>query len=208
MRQPAIRPLQTTEIPGPAGLLQARLSPGHTDTWAILCHPHPLYGGSMDDAVLDIARTRFEATGGGTLAFNFRGVGSSEGRHDGGTGEVDDVLVVADWLESHCPVDELTLIGYSFGSSVAWRSLQRLPRRAPAILIAPPFGSMAYPRIDGAAGTVIVGDQDPFLDGEVLRSWLAGQEGVRHIAIPDADHFLAVAREALADALDEAISSL
>lgn len=162
----------------------------------------------MDDAVLDVARRCSQAVGGGTVAFNFRGVGSSEGGHDGGAGEVDDLVAVADWLESHYTVDALTLIGYSFGSSVAWRALQRLPRRAPAILIAPPLGSMDYPRIDGAAGAVIVGDQDPFVDGEVLRQWLAGQAGVRHIAIPDADHFLGAAREALADALDEAISSL
>ena len=161
----------------------------------------------MDDAVLDVARTRFHAAGGGTVAFNFRGVGSSEGRHDG-AGEVDDVLAVADWLESRYTVDALTLIGYSFGSSVAWRALQRLPRPTPAILIAPPFGGMAYPRIDGAAGAVIVGDQDPFVDAEALGQWLASQDGMRHIPIADADHFLATAREALAAALDEAISGL
>lgn len=161
----------------------------------------------MDDAVLDVADTRLKAAGGGTVAFNFRGVGSSEGHHDRGTGEVDDVVAVADWLESRYTVDALTLIGYSFGSSVAWRALQRLPRPTPAILIAPPFGGMAYPPIDGAAGAVIVGDH-PFVDREVLRSWLAGQPGMRHITIPDADHFLAHEHEALAAALDEAISLL
>ena len=200
--------MQTTKIPGPAGLLEARYAPGDRDAWAVLCHPHPLYGGSMDDAVLDVARTRFEAAGGGTVAFNFRGVGSSEGSHDGGTGEVGDVVAVADWLRSRYTVDALMLIGYSFGSSVAWRALQSLPGRTPAILIAPPFGSMAYPTIDGAAGTVIVGDQDPFVDAEALAAWLAGHAGMRHIAIPDADHFLASAPEALAAALDEAISLL
>ena len=200
--------MQTTKIPGPAGLLEARYAPGDRDAWAILCHPHPLYGGSMDDAVVDVAGTRFQASGGGTVAFNFRGVGSSEGRHDGGAGEVDDVLAVADWLGQHYTVDALTLIGYSFGSSVAWRALQRLPRRTPAILIAPPFGSMAYPPVDGTTGAVIVGDQDPFVDAEVLRSWLAGQAGMRHIVIPDADHFFAYEHDALAVAMDKAISLL
>jgi len=200
--------VQTTKIPGPAGLLEARYAPGDRDAWAILCHPHPLHGGSMDDAVLDVADTRFRAAGGGTVAFNFRGVGASEGRHDGGAGEVDDVLAVADWLEKHYTVGAPTLIGYSFGSSVAWRALQTLPRHTSAILIAPPFGGMAYPPIDGIAGAVIVGDQDPFVDAEVFRSWLAGQAGMRHIAIPDADHFLAHEHEALVTALDEAISLL
>lgn len=162
----------------------------------------------MDDAVLDVARTRCQAAGRGTVAFNFRGVGSSEGCHDGGAGEVDDVLAVADWLESQYTVDALTLIGYSFGSSVAWRALQRLPRPAPAILIAPPFGAMTYPPIDGATGAVIVGDQDPFVDADVLGQWLASQAAIRHITIPHADHFLAHENEALAAALDEAVSML
>ena len=200
--------MQTTKIPGPAGLLEANCSPGDGDAWAILCHPHPLYGGSMDDAVLDIARTRFRAAGGRTVTFNFRGVGSSEGRHDGGTGEVDDVVAVADWLESNYTVDALTLIGYSFGSSVAWRALPRLAGRVPAILIAPPFGGMAYPSVPGAAGTVIVGDQDPFVDGEALERWLASHAGIRHITIAAADHFLTYERDALATALDEAVSAL
>lgn len=162
----------------------------------------------MDDAVLDVARTRFQATGGGTISFNFRGVGSSEGRHDGSTGEVDDVVAVADWLLTHYTVGALTLIGYSFGSSVAWRALESLPRHTPAILIAPPFGGMVYPYIDGAEGAVIVGDQDPFVDVEGLAQWLALHTRMRHIPMADADHFLATGREALASALDEAISAL
>lgn len=162
----------------------------------------------MDDAVLDVARTRFRAAGGGTVAFNFRGVGSSEGRYDGGTGEVDDVVAVTDWLQSNFTVDALTLIGYSFGSSVAWRTLPRLPRPAPAILVAPPFGGMAYPRIPGAGGSVIVGDQDPFVDAQALEQWLASHPGVQRIAVADADHFFTHERDALAAALDEAISVL
>ena len=162
----------------------------------------------MDDAVLDVARTRFEALGGGTVAFNFRGVGSSEGSHDGGPGEVDDVVAVAEWLASHYTVDTLTLIGYSFGSSVAWRTLPRLPRRIPAILIAPPFGAMAFPSVPGASGAVIVGDQDPFVDAEILEQWFASHAGMRRIDIADGDHFLAAARDALATALDEAVSIL
>ena len=162
----------------------------------------------MDDAVLDVARARFGAVGGGTVTFNFRGVGSSQGRHDGGTGEVDDVVAVADWLESNYTVDALTLIGYSFGSSVAWRVLPRLRRRTPAILIAPPFGAMAFPPIPSATGAVIVGDQDPFVDAEALEQWLGSHAGMRRIDIAEADHFLAAAPDALGVALDEAISTL
>ena len=198
-------------IPGPAGMLEARLAPGDTNAWTILCHPHPLYGGTMDDAVLDIARSRFAATGGGTVLFNFRGVGASDGSHDGGAGEVDDVLAVAHWLERNHTVDALTLIGYSFGSSVAWRALPDVRAGTAgtrAVLIAPPLGGMAYPPSPDALGAVIVGDQDPFVDTDTLDRWLASQPGLRRIPITGADHFFGGVSGALADALDEVVAAL
>ena len=198
-------------IPGPAGMLEVRLAPGDTNAWAILCHPHPLYGGTMDDGVLDIARSRFAATGGGTVLFNFRGVGASDGSHDGDAGEVDDVLAVAHWLEGNHTVDALTLIGYSFGSSVAWRALPDVRAGTAgtrAVLIAPPLGGMAYPPLPDAAGAVIVGDQDPFVDAGALDRWLASQPGLRRRLITGADHFFGGASGALADALDEVVAAL
>ena len=195
-------------IPGTAGLLETRVVPGDRNAWAILCHPHPLYGGSMDDAVLDIARARFAAQGRGTVLFNFRGVGMSGGRHDGGAGEVDDVLDVARWLDENHAVDALALVGYSFGSSVAWRALPDLPGGTKAVLIAPPLGGMAYPPLPDAVGAVIVGDRDPFLDAGALDRWLAAQTGVGRIVIAGADHFFGQAADALAEALDEVIAAL
>lgn len=199
-------------IPGPAGMLEVRLAPGDTNAWAILCHPHPLYGGTMDDGVLDIARSRFAAAGGGTVLFNFRGVGASDGSHDRGAGEVDDVLAVAHWLESsdHA-VDALTLIGYSFGSSVAWRALPDVGAGTAgtrAVLIAPPLGSMAYPPLPDAVGAVIVGDQDPFVHADALDRWLASQPRLRRMPITGADHFFSQAPGALGDALDEVVAAL
>ena len=194
-------------IPGPAGLLEVLVSPGERDAWAIFCHPHPLYGGSMDDAVLEVARSRFAATGGGTVLFNFRGVGSSEGRHDGGDGEVDDVVAVAQWLDQTHSVGTLTLVGYSFGSSVAWRALATLEAADSALLIAPPIGSMAYPAIAKANAAVIAGSNDPFVDADALKRWLATQPGATHIAIAGADHFFRTSRNELAQAVDEAFSA-
>lgn len=162
----------------------------------------------MDDAVLEVAAARFAATGGGTVLFNFRGVGSSEGRHDGGAGEVDDVLAVAAWLARDHATAALTLIGYSFGSSVAWRALPKLDRGTHAVLIAPPFGAMAYPASPDAKGAVIVGDQDPLVDTEALARWLACHAGIRHIALAGADHFLATRGDDLAHALDEVVALL
>lgn len=197
--------MECVKIPGPAGMLEAKLAlPTSQGPWAILCHPHPLYGGSMDDAVLDLARARFAAFGNGAVLFNFRGVGASEGRHGSGLGEVDDVIAVTRWLAETYAGDAPILVGYSFGSSVAWRAMARLDAAIHAVLIAPPVGSMAYPRIAGATATVIVGTEDPFVDDTALDEWIAAQPGSSLIAIHGADHFFGGYGKELAEALDKA----
>ncbi len=194
-------------IPGPAGELEAAVEAAEDGRWAILCHPHPLYGGSMMDAVLDIAGARFVALGGGTVRFNFRGVGASEGRHDGDR-EVDDVTAVARWLADHHGVDEPILIGYSFGACMAWRALGQLDAAERAVLIAPPLGGMAFPRIDGATAAVIAGTADSFVDQQELDEWIAAHPGSSLIAIDGADHFFGGYNESLADACDTAFRRL
>lgn len=195
-------------IPGPAGLLEARLElpADPTRPIAVLCHPHPLYGGSMDDAVLDMARERFQAAGGGALAFNFRGVGQSTGAHDGGVGEVDDVHAVARWLGEEHGAEDIVVVGYSFGSAVAWRALERLGDARAPVLIAPPFGAMEYGHIEGATATVIAGAEDSFLDTAALHPWLAAQPGSKLIAVHGADHFFTGCHAELCVALDRAFA--
>ncbi len=195
-------------IPGPAGLLEARvaLPADPARPVAILCHPHPRYGGSMDDAVLDIARERFQATGGGALLFNFRGVGRSDGEHDRGIGEVDDVLAVARWLGEAHGAEDVVLVGYSFGSAVAWRALERLHGARSAVLIAPPIGAMEYGHMDGATAAVVAGAQDSFLDMGALHPWLAAQPGSKLIAVHGADHFFGGCEAELRLALDRAFA--
>ena len=162
----------------------------------------------MDDAVVDIARSRFAATGGGTVLFNFRGVGASEGVHSGGAGEVDDLLAVANWLEANHTVERLTLVGYSFGSSVAWRAREKLGADTPVILIAPPVGNMDYPANPVATGAVIAGDEDQFIDAEALARWLGEHGDMRLVTLDGAGHFLAANADDLAGALDEAMGHL
>ena len=125
----------------------------------------------------------------------------SQGRHDGGAGEVDDVVAVAQWLDqTHC-VATLTLVGYSFGSSVACRALATIEAAGSALLIAPPIGSMAYPPNPKANAAVIAGTSDPFVDADALTRWLATQPGTTRIAIAGADHFFGTCRNALAEAV-------
>ncbi|MEZ5557383.1 MAG: hypothetical protein R3E86_02385 [Pseudomonadales bacterium] len=154
------------DIPGPVGALEADFSAGATPArgHAVLCHPHPLYGGSMHDAVLGCVSDALLSAGVSCLKFNFRGVGASEGRHDGRGGEVEDLGAALAWLLAEppdgVPVTSLWLCGYSFGAHVVWQYLARQAsgtgrahalassaggRVARVLLVAPPVGPMAFP---------------------------------------------------------------
>ena len=91
--------MEPLSISGPAGALEAMLRTPLVagGELAILCHPHPLYGGSMHDAVLDLVGRTLGELSVNCLKFNFRGVGASEGDFDGGRGETEDLLAVVDW---------------------------------------------------------------------------------------------------------------
>jgi uncharacterized protein len=107
------------DLRGPAGRIEALLNEGEDDApyAALVCHPHPLFGGTMHNKVVYHAMKTFHGYGLPVLRFNFRGAGLSEGAHDNGHGEVDDVHAALDWLEReyHRPI---LFAGFSFGSSV------------------------------------------------------------------------------------------
>jgi alpha/beta superfamily hydrolase len=111
------------DLRGPDGRLEALLNMGRPDApyAAIVCHPHPLFGGTMHNKVVYHAMKAFQAYGLPVLRFNFRGAGLSEGAHDNGRGEVGDVRAALDWLEQeyHLPV---LFSGFSFGSNVGMRA--------------------------------------------------------------------------------------
>ena len=111
------------DLRGPDGRLEALLNMGRPDApyAAMVCHPHPLFGGTMHNKVVYHAMKAFQAYGLPVLRFNFRGAGLSEGTHDNGRGEVGDVRAALDWLEQeyHLP---LLFAGFSFGSSVGMRA--------------------------------------------------------------------------------------
>jgi len=135
-------------IDGPVGNLEIECSDNRgQETAAILCHPHPSYGGSMDDLVLAEARGCCEKLGISHVRFNFRGVGASEGRHDSfdaeHNGEVEDLKAVMSWIRSHFLAERIIGIGYSFGSFIINRGDQ-LNFFDKSILIAPPNVSMSF----------------------------------------------------------------
>jgi uncharacterized protein len=114
--------LRSFFIQGPAGRLEALLNsgaPGATHA-ALVCHPHPLYGGTLHNKVVFQAMKALREFGFPVLRFNFRGAGHSEGEHDQGRGEADDVRAGLDWLdrEFHLPI---VFAGFSFGAAVGLR---------------------------------------------------------------------------------------
>jgi alpha/beta superfamily hydrolase len=118
---PAIR--SVTDLRGPAGLLEALLNSGSPDAayTAVVCHPHPLGGGTMHNKVVYHAMKALNSFGIPVLRFNFRGTGLSEGLHNDGIGEQDDVRAALDWLERefHLPI---LFAGFSFGANVGMRA--------------------------------------------------------------------------------------
>ncbi len=192
-------------LDGPAGPLEARYdpAPGETVIQAVLCHPHPQYGGSMQDAVLGRLAAILCDAGIAVLRFNFRGVGASAGRYDGGAGEVDDLLAAADWLQAAHPAARLWAAGYSFGAWVTWQALSHTLRPERVILIAPPVGAMAFPSRPGDPPTdVVIGSVDDFADPAALSAWPA----VTVHRIDGADHFFTGCLEPLDQTLRTLVS--
>jgi alpha/beta superfamily hydrolase len=111
------------DLHGPAGRLEAVLNTGRLDASyaALICHPHPLGGGTLHNKVVYHTMKAFTSVGLPVLRFNFRGVGLSEGSHDHGRGEIDDARAALDWLDEHLQLPIL-LAGFSFGSFVGMRA--------------------------------------------------------------------------------------
>ena len=109
-------------LDGPAGRLEALLNGGAANAThaALVCHPHPIYGGTLHNKVVFHTAKALNSFGYPVLRFNFRGAGLSQGEHDSGSGEVDDVRVALDWLEQEFRLP-LILAGFSFGAAVGLR---------------------------------------------------------------------------------------
>jgi alpha/beta superfamily hydrolase len=126
-------------LSGPAGRLEALLNQGKPEAThaALVCHPHPLFGGTVHNKVVYHAMKTLHSFGFPVLRFNFRGAGLSEGEHDQGRGEVEDVRAGLDWLESeyHLPI---IFCGFSFGAATGSRAVCGDPRVAGLISLGTP----------------------------------------------------------------------
>ena len=179
----------TVAVPGGPSL-EARLQGLDTPVGGfVLCHPHPLYGGDMDNPVVIRAAEVARATGYATLRFNFRGVGASEGIHDKGLGEQDDVRAAIATLAARLPAGApVGVIGYSFGAHAAARATR--PGDAPLGLVAPPLGMYDWAFLGRGGGPVLLtaGTRDDYCPAAALHR-LAEATGAQERVIEGADHF-------------------
>ena len=192
-------------IPGPTGNLEGTLNytKDRKSVFALLCHPHPMYGGSMHDTILDIVEEATINLGINTIRFNFRGTGKSDGTHSG-TEEYLDVISVARWLQDDCGAENIILIGYSFGASMAWKAENDIANRLATILIAPPTPLATRDRSEKDKIQIISGDLDPYCEASVLSQ----MEQVEVSPVSGADHFFSGEAERLQQVIIATIGKL
>lgn len=159
---------------------------------ALLCHPHPVYGGTMDNRVIYRAAKAAAAAGFAALRFNFRGAGRSTGKYDNGIGEKDDVAAALDWLHGKYPGLFLAIVGYSFG---AWVGLQVacMDRRVKAMVglgLPLDIWNMDFLAHSPKPALYVVGTQDEFCSAHNLdRLERLLPPASQVLRIEGADHF-------------------
>ncbi len=208
--------LERLAIEGRAGALEVIVEdPGIAGpSYALVCHPHPLFGGTMDNKVVTTVAKALQATGVPTLRFNFRGVGASAGAFDQGIGEIDDADTVASWGAERWPGRSLIVAGFSFGAHVALRLAQRRPAHGSSaprhlITIAPAVQrfdeTVAVPR---CPWLVVQGDADEVVDPAAVVEWVNSLDPKpRLLVLPGVGHFFHGRLHDLRDAVIDAIRS-
>jgi alpha/beta superfamily hydrolase len=137
----------------------------------VICHPHPLMGGSMHNNVVEAIRDAFALQNYTTLRFNFRGVGNSTGNYDEGKGEQSDILSAQEFMKKN-GIEKIILAGYSFGAWVGSKVLEQSNQLFIAnILVSPPINlfDFNWENIKNKIDLVVSGDQDQYCDAEVLK---------------------------------------
>lgn len=200
---PSTSTIRSLFLDGPAGRLEALLNAGAGNAThaAVVCHPHPLFGGTLHNKVVFHTMKALNSFGFPVLRFNFRGTGLSEGEHDYGKGETEDVQTALDWLDAeyHLP---LIFAGFSFGAAIGLRAACPDPRVRAVIGLGVPVAPVAAdnedPRVytfeflqDCAKAKLFVsGARDQFGPKAKLEALVASvPEPKKLVLIEGADHF-------------------
>jgi uncharacterized protein len=197
-----LRPPQAErlQLPGPAGALQALIetpapAEGAADApvraFGVVCHPHPLYGGTLDNKVVHTVARAFQQLRSPCIRFNFRGVGTSEGAYDDGRGETEDALAVIGFGRRRWPQAALWLGGFSFGGAVALLAQARA-QAARLVLVAPGVTKIdvTHAPTPEVPWVVIQGDADEVVPADFVLGWARSLRPPPAIHVmPGAGHF-------------------
>jgi alpha/beta superfamily hydrolase len=186
-------------INGPEGRLEGRYMHGKADNapMALVLHPHPEHGGTMNNKVVYALYQSFVARGFSTLRFNFRGVGRSQGVYDRGEGELSDAASSLDWLQNYNPNAPFCWIGgFSFGAWIGMQLLMRRPEITGFLSVAPPANNFDFTFLAPcpASGLMVQGDADQLVPPESVKKLvdkLSAQRGIAidYTLVPGANHF-------------------
>jgi alpha/beta superfamily hydrolase len=192
---------------GPAGRIEAILKEpaGEVTRAAIVCHPHPLFGGTMHNKVVYRIARAFQEAGFAVLRFNFRGAGRSHGAHDQGRGEQDDLRAATRFLEERYPQAEIWLAGFSFGSAVMLRAACEDSRIRALAAVGVPVSRYDFSQIQTCAQAklFVQGSKDEFGAVADLERFVAALSEPKRLKVIDgADHFF----EGKLDELSKAVS--
>ena len=191
-RPPVPRPVT---IEGPSGPLEGRVEDPAEDSRpaavGVICHPHPLHGGTMHNKVVHTVARAMQQLGTPTLRFNFRGVGRSAGQYGHGIEEVYDALAACEWARRRFRCDALWLAGFSFGAAIALQAAGQA-RPAKLVTVAPPVGRLLVTPVarPPCPWLVVQGDRDELVELPAVEAWVAGfDEQPRLVVLPGAEHF-------------------
>ena len=180
-------------IPGPAGALQVleEKPDGAPEAVAVICHPHPLHGGTLNNKVVHQLARSFSDLGAVSIRFNFRGVGGSEGEYDEGDGEQDDLIAVINWATARWPGLPLWLGGFSFGGFIAIKVARQVQ---PACLVSVAPAVNFFPdedlQLTGIEWLLVQGDADDIVPVAEVTRWLDTLQYQPRLALlKDAGHF-------------------
>jgi len=191
-------------IEGPEGVLQSLYHPGKQGQPAVVvCHPHPLYGGTMRNKVVYWMARAFEDMGCSVLRFNFRGVEQSEGVWDEGSGEADDARAALDWMNEVHPESKLWLAGFSFGCYAGLQAARMDDRVEHMFAVAPAVNLWPFSFMIGENRpiTVVAGSADEIVPFHRIERSVKGKSNIHFYPIDGAGHFFPEHMEQMAENL-------
>jgi hypothetical protein len=202
---------------GPEGRLEGRYQQSATPNApiALMLHPHPQHGGTMNNKVVYSLYQAFQRRGFSVLRFNFRGVGRSQGKFDRGEGELSDAAAALDWLQSwNQNATQCWIAGFSFGAWIGMQLLMRRPEISGFISVAPPANVYDFSFLAPcpSSGLMVQGDQDTVVPQEAVAKLvqkLSHQRGIKidYRVVPGASHFFNEHLDQLAETVDNYLTT-